>query len=183
MPGPENDGGAAPALAHGRIIVPGTEHQLGTYGLFPPSPAQRRILTPGAVPLTARNAEPELLWVRFADFFGGAATRADYQALADRHTTWVIDGVPDPATVSAEWAPGWIRFGEAVEALSERGRTVFLIGLRPLEWERATDAWQSSGIRGTTDVAKAMAGIARRLSVLVRVESAGEAAPEGISGS
>jgi hypothetical protein len=37
MPGPPNEGGTAPALAHGRIIVPGTEHQLGIYGLFPPS--------------------------------------------------------------------------------------------------------------------------------------------------
>jgi hypothetical protein len=183
MPGPANDGGAAPALAHGRIIVPGTEHQLGTYGLFPPSDAQRRILTPGTVPLTARNAEPELLWVRFADLFGGAATRGDYEVLADWHTTWVIDGVPDPVAVFAERAPGWIRFGEAVEVLSERGRTLFLIGPHPLEWESATVAWQDSGIPGTTDVPQAMAGIARRLSVLVRVESAGEDVPEGISGS
>jgi hypothetical protein len=135
------------------------------------------------VPLTARNAEPELLWVRFADLFGGAATREDYQALADRHSTWVIDGVPDPVTASAERAPGWIRFGEAVEVLSERGRTLFLVGPRPLEWERAAVAWQDSGTPGTTDVSQAMAGIARRLSVLVRVESAGEAVPEGISGS
>jgi hypothetical protein len=182
MAGLGNDGGNAPVLAHGRIIVPGTEHQLGTYGLFPPSASQRRILTPGTVPLTARNAEPGLLWVRFADLCGGAATREDYQALVEQHSTWVIDGVPDPVAVSAEKALAWIRFGEAVEALSERGRTLFLIGPRPLEWERATLAWQSAG-PGTTDVPQAMAGIARRLSVLVRVESAGEAIPEGVSGS
>jgi cell division protein ZapE len=183
MPGPPNEGGTAPALAHGRIIVPGTEHQLGIYGLFPPSATQQRVLTPGAVPLTARNAEPDLLWVRFADLFGGAATREDYQALADRHTTWVIDGVPDPVAVSAETASGWIRFGEAVEALCERGRTLFLVGSRPLDWERATVAWQNPGTRAITGVPDAMAGIARRLSVLVRVESAGEDVPEGISGS
>ena len=189
MPGPAKDGGAAPALAHGRIIVPGTEHQLGTYGLFPPSAIQQRVLTPGTVPLTARSAEPELLWVRFADLFGGAATREDYQALADQHTTWVIDGVPDPAAVSADKALGWIRFGEALEALSGRGRTLFLIGSRPLDWERGTAAWQGTGAPGTTGVPQtmgvpeAMAGIARRLAVLVRVESADEAAPEGISGS
>ena len=181
MPRPANDGGAAPALAHGRIIVPGTGPQLGTYGLFPPSATQQRVLTPGTVPLTARNAEPELLWVRFADLCGGAATREDYRALADQHTTWVIDGVPDPAAVSAEKALGWIRFSEALEALSERGRTLFLIGSRPLDWERGTAAWQ--GAPGTTGVPEAIAGIARRLAVLVRVESAASAVPEGVSGS
>lgn len=183
MPGLGNDGGNAPALAHGRIIVPGTEHQLGTYGLFPPSAAQRRVLTPGAVPITARNAELELLWVGFADLCGGAVTRKDFEALADLHTTWVVDGVPDPVSVSADKALEWIRFSEAVEVLSERTRTLFLIATGPLDWERAIVAWQSDGVAGTTDVPQAMAGIARRLSVLVRVESPGEASPEGISGS
>jgi cell division protein ZapE len=182
MPGLGNDGGNAPALAHGRIIVPGTEHQLGTYGLFPPSAAQRRVLTPGAVPITARNAEPELLWVEFAELCGGAITRKDYEALADLHTTWVVDGVPDPVAASADKAADWIRFGEAVEVLSERTRTLFLIAPGPLDWERATAAWQG-GVPGTTDVPQAMAGIARRLSVLVQVESPGDAIPEGVSGS
>jgi hypothetical protein len=121
--------------------------------------------------------------VRFADLFGGAATREDYQALADQHSTWVIDGVPDPEAVSAEEALGWIRFAEAVEALRERGRTLFLIGRSPLDWESATVAWQGAGDPGAIGVPQAMAGIARRLSVLVRVESAGEGVPEGVSGS
>lgn len=183
MPGPGNDGTAAAALAHGRIIAPGTDHQLGTYGLFPPSAAQQRVLTPTTVPLTAKNAEPELLWMGFAELCGGAATLADYQVLADRYTTWVIDGVPDPEAVSAEKALGWIRFAEAVEALSVRERTLFLIGHRPLDWERATVAWQGAHVPGTTDLPEAMAGIARRLAVLVRVESAAEGVPEGVSGS
>jgi cell division protein ZapE len=184
MPDTGNDGGAAAALAHGRIISPGTEHQLGTYGLFPPSAAQQRVLTPTTVPLTARNAEPDLLWMGFAELCGGAATSADYRALADQHTTWVIDGVPDPEAASAEKALGWIRFGEAVEALSVRGTTLFLIGHRPLDWERATVAWQGVHVPGAADVPAALAGIARRLAVLVRVESAAGAVPEeGASGS
>jgi len=183
MPGPGNDGAAAAALAHGRIITPGTDHQLGTYGLFPPSAAQQRVLTPTTVPLTAKNAEPELLWMGFAELCGGAATQADYRALADQFATWVIDGVPDPEAVSAEKAPSWIRFAEAVDALRERGRTLFLIGRRPLDWDRATAAWRGAHGPGTTDVPEAMASIARRLAVLVRVESAAEAVPEGISGS
>ncbi|MGK3956981.1 AFG1/ZapE family ATPase [Arthrobacter sp. R4] len=183
MPGPGNDGAAAAALVHGRIITPGTDHQLGTYGLFPPSAAQQRILTPATVPLTAKNAEPDLLWMGFAELCGGAAALADYRALADQHSTWVIDGVPDPEAVSAEMALGWIRFAEAVEALRERGRTLFLIGHSPLDWDRATVAWRGAHSPGTSDVPEAMARIARHLAVLVRVESAAEAVPEGISGS
>lgn len=183
MPGHGSDGGPAAELAHGRIITPGTEHQLGTYGLFPPSAAQQRTLTPATVPLTAKNAEPELLWIGFAELCGGAATHADYAALADQHTTWVVDGVPAPDAVSAEMAARWIRFGEAVEALRERGRTLFLIGPVPLDWDRATRAWQNADIPGWTDVPAAMARIARRLAVLVRVDSASDAVPEGVSGS
>ncbi|WP_165478241.1 AFG1/ZapE family ATPase [Arthrobacter sp. S39] len=177
------DGGTAPAPAHGRIITPGTEHQLGTYGLFPPSAAQQRTVTPGAVPLTARNAEPELLWIGFAELCSGAAARSDYRALADRHSTWVIDGVPDPEAVSAEKAPAWRRFEEAVEALCEQGRTLFVVGAHSLDWERATVAWQGAGIPGDADVPEVMAGIARRLSVLERVKSAAGAVPEGVCGS
>ncbi|HJV99293.1 MAG TPA: AFG1/ZapE family ATPase [Arthrobacter sp.] len=183
MPGTGTDGGAAAALAHGRIITPGTGHQLGTYGLFPPSAAQQRILTPATAQLTARNAEPELLWFGFTELCGGAATGADYRALADRHSTWVIDGVPAPQSVSVEMAAGWIRFGEAVEVLFERGRTLFLIGPRPLDWEGAAAAWRDAPVPGGAEVSAAMARTARRLAVLVRVESAAEEVPEGVSGS
>ena len=183
MPATAADDGTAPALAHGRIIIPGTEHQLGTYGLFPPSAAQQRTLTHAAVPLTARNAEPELLWIGFAELCGGAAAHADYRALADRHSTWVIDGVPDPEAVSAEKAQGWARFGEAVEALCAQGRTLFVVSAHSLDWERATAAWRGARIPGVTDVPEVMAGIATRLSVLVRVESDAGAVPEGVSGS
>ena len=183
MPATAADGGTAPALVHGRIITPGTEHQLGTYGLFPPSSAQQRTLMPGAVPFTARNAEPELLWIGFAELCGGAAERADYGALADRHSTWVIDGVPDPEAVSAEKAPWWVRFAEALEALSEQGTTLFVVSAHSLDWERAAAAWQRTRTPGVTDVPEVMAGIARRLSVLVRVESDAGAVPEGVSGS
>lgn len=109
--------------------------------------------------------------------------RADYRALADQHSTWVIDGVPDPEAVSAEMAPEWRRFGEAAEALCEQGTTLFVVSAHSLHWERAKAAWQDAGIPGAADVPEVLAGIARRLSALVRVESAAGAVPEGVSGS
>jgi cell division protein ZapE len=83
-------GRARQPLAEGRIIIPGTERQLGTYGLFPPSPAQQRAVTPTRHQLTAKNAEPELLWISFAELCGGTASLADYGVVAGPHSTGVI---------------------------------------------------------------------------------------------
>jgi cell division protein ZapE len=150
-------------FARGRIITPGTEHQLGTYGLFPPSPAQHRILETAGGHLTAKNAEPDLLWTSFAELCTGAMSETDFRALAGQHTTWVIDGVPAPdADQSPQKTAAWERFGTLVEILHELDVTLFLIGSR---------------LPGD------MARIAPPLSFLEYVESVADTAAEEISGS
>ncbi|WP_457963042.1 cell division protein ZapE [Arthrobacter sp. D1-29] len=158
-----NDQVAGAEFSRGRIITPGTEHQLGTYGLFPPSSAQHRTLMTAGGPLTAKNAEPDLLWTSFAELCSGALSEADYHALAGQHTTWVIDGVPAPdADRSAQKTAAWDRFGALVGILYERDVTLFLLGTRlPAD----------------------MAKIAPPLSFLEYVESAADTTAEEISGS
>ena len=150
-------------LTQGRIIIPGTERQLGTYGLFPPSFAQQRTLKPVTQRFSAKNAEPELLWISFSELYAGQASKADYDALAGQHSTWVIDGVPAPETVGSEQkSPAWHRFGTLVEVLYERDVTLFLIGAGlPADLPR----------------------VASRLSLLTWVESTEEAPVEGTFGS
>jgi cell division protein ZapE len=127
--GSGNDGAAKPAFARGRIITPGTERQLGTYGLFPPSPAQRRTLKPTTLALTAKCAEPELLWFTFAELCAGQVPTADYEVLARRHSTWVVDGVPAPDSgPSPQGSPAWDRFSTMVDVLYARDITLFLVG-------------------------------------------------------
>ena len=150
------------AFARGRIITPGTEHQLGTYGLFAPSFAQQRTLKPATQRFSAKNAEPELLWISFAELCAGQASKADYEALAGQHSTWVIDGVPAPGTDLSPKSPDWHLFGTLVDVLYQRDVTLFLIG---------------AGL--TTDLPR----VASRLSLLTWVESTEGSATEGVSGS
>lgn len=157
--------GAQPAsgFRSGRIITPGSPRQLGRLGLFPPSDAQRRVLTPTIRPITARNAEPDLLWISFAELCGGPATAADFRALAAEHRMWVIDGVPSPQFESALLpVAAWRRFGQVVEVLHEQDIALFLIGTGPFDWDSA-----GTGAGLPAD----MALTAGRLSLLGRVES------------
>ena len=157
------DAAAKPSFAKGRIITPGTDHQLGAYGLFPPSPVQRRTLMPATLKLTAKNAEPDLLWISFGELCTGGASAADYEALARRHGTWVIDGVPqqepDP---SPQQSSVWNRFSTLVDVLYAHDVTVFLVG---------------TGL--SADLARA----AGRLALLEIVESADIPAIDPASGS
>ncbi|HEY8700065.1 MAG TPA: AFG1/ZapE family ATPase [Arthrobacter sp.] len=147
-----NDGAAKPAFSRGRIITPGTEHQLGRYGLFPPSPAQQRAIRTSTLKLTAKSAEPELLWITFAELCGSQVPAADYEDLAGRYGTWVIDGVPAPAAdPSPQKSPAWHRFSTVVDILYARDVTLFLLG---------------------TGLSMDLAHIASRLSLLELVESA-----------
>jgi cell division protein ZapE len=123
------DATAKPSFAKGRIITPGTEHQLGAYGLFPPSPVQRRTLMPATLKLSAKNAEPDLLWISFGELCTRGASAADYEALARRHGTWVIDGVPaQEADPSLQQLSVWDSFSTLVEVLYAHDVTVFLVG-------------------------------------------------------
>jgi len=181
MPGAGNDGGIPPSFS-GRIITPGTDHQLGTHGLFPPSDAQQRVLTGISTALTAKNADPDLLWISFAELCSGQASAADYRVLAARHSTWVIDGVPAPSASPGQ-AQAWLRFAEAIDALQERGSTLFLIGRRSLDWAGAAAALSDAQDAAEKELHSALTQIALQLSVLVRVDSAAELPPEETAGT
>ena len=143
----------------GQIIKPGMPRQLGRLGLFIPSEAQSRVLTPTTQPIVVKNSDPELLWVGFQELCGGLTSTSDYLALAETFTTWVIDGVPSPAEADAASAPAWQRFSNVVDVLHDQDITLFLVGPGPLDWD--LDA-------GRSGLPVDFARIASRLSLLGR---------------
>ena len=162
----------------GLIITPGTDRQLGTYGLFRPAPSQQQVLELPSHDLAVRSAGPDLLWVGFAALCGGALGNADYGTLAGAFPAWVVDGVPSPAgEAAAGAAAAWHRFLEVLDTLRDRDIMLILISPRPLDWEAAA---QPAG--PPSDVAATLAGIADRLAVLRRVESDEQLQDEQTSG-
>jgi predicted ATPase len=161
----------------GLILTPGTDRQLGTYGLFRPAPSQQQVLELPSHTLTAKSAAPDLLWVSFAELCGGHVESADCRVLAGRYPVWVIDAVPSPLVESeagshagAAGSGGgtagvWERFLEVLDLLREQDATLFLIGRGPLAWDfpGAADA--------KSPPAATFARIADRLAVLRRIES------------
>lgn len=186
MPTGPSGMGAEPdkaAFRRGRIIIPGTARQLGVFGLFPPPPAQQRVLTTPTGPLTVRSAEPELLWTSFAQLCGGPAV-PDYRTLAAGYSTWVVDGVPSPAAggraspasgvVQAAAEAAWQRFCEVVDVLYDADITLFLVGPGLLDWPAAV---------AVPVLPARLARAADRLALLERVESDEALAAEHSSGS
>lgn len=162
----------------GLIITPGTERQLGAYGLFRPSPPQQQVFALPSGPLTARSADPNVLWVSFTALCAGPRTDADYIALAGQFPSWVIDGVPSPAVqAAAGTAAAWHRFLDLVGVLHERDRVLILVGAGPLDWEASG---RSTGV--PVEEASVLARIAERLSVLRRIQSDEELEDEQTSG-
>jgi predicted ATPase len=154
----------------GLILTPGTDRQLGTYGLFRPAPSQQQALDLPSHTLTAKSAAPDLLWVSFAELCCGPLESADYRTLAGSYPVWVIDAVPSPLVESeagpgADAAGGWERFLEVLDLLREQDVTLFLIGRGPLGWDFPSRA------DGQSQAAATFAKIAERLAVLRRIES------------
>jgi predicted ATPase len=152
----------------GLILTPGTDRQLGRYGLFRPAPSQQQALDLPSHTLTAKSAAPDLLWVSFGDLCGGPLESADYRALAGRYPVWVIDAVPSPLVESeagsgAGAAGAWERFLEVLDLLREQDATLFLIGRGPLGWDIPADAQSPAAATFTR--------IADGLGVLRRIES------------
>ena len=164
----------------GQIITPGTPRQLGRLGLFTPSASQSRVLTPTTQPIVVKNSDPDLLWVGFEELCGGLTSTADYLALAETFTTWVIDGVPSPAASTAASAPAWQRFSNVVDVLHDQDITLFLIGQGPLDWDLPAD--QDTGAPGV-GLPVDLARIASRLSLLGRTHQDHDAASEEAAGS
>lgn len=169
-----NAAAATPAPSRfslGRVITPGSAHQLGTLGLFPPSAAQQRIITPGTQPVTAKSAEPELLWVTFDELCGGLTSTPDYLALAAAHSAWVIEGVPYPlADAAMGSAPAWQRFTNVVDVLHECDVTLFLLTHGPLDW--VGKDWEHG--TGPAHLPVDMARTVSRLGLLGRLEGTDE---------
>lgn len=162
----------------GLIITPGTERQLGACGLFRPSPAQQQVLALPSGPLTAKSADPDVLWVSFAALCATPREAADYLTLADDFPSWVIDGVPSPEVQSrAGSAAAWRRFLDIVAALHDRDRVLFLVGAGPLDWEEAARTAALPAEEGSV-----LARIAERLSALRRIESDEELEDEQTAG-
>ena len=157
-----------PEFERGLVISPGTDRQLGAYGLFRPAPSQQLALELPLHTLTAKSAAPDLLWVGFAELCGGPLESADYRALAARYPVWVIDGVPSPLVESdagsgAGSAGAWERFLEVLDRLREQDVIPFLVCRGPLDWAAPglTDAH--------SERAAALARIADRLAGLRRL--------------
>ncbi|MFP5368874.1 MAG: AFG1/ZapE family ATPase [Actinomycetes bacterium] len=156
----------------GLIITPGTDRQLGTYGLFRPASSQRQALELPSHTLEAKSAAPDLLWVSFAELCGVPLESADYSALAGRYPVWVIDGVPAPLLKSeagsgAGSADAWERFLEVLDLLREKDATLFLIGRGSPDREIPG----SGPVDAEAGGAATLARIADRLAVLRRIES------------
>lgn len=162
----------------GLVITPGTERQLGAYGLFRPSPPQQQVLALPSGPLTAKSADRDVLWVRFAELCAGSRTDADYVALAGQFPSWVIDGVPSPGVpAAADSAAAWHRFLDLAGVLHDRDRVLFLVGAGPLDWEEAA---RKPAL--PVEEASVFTRIAERLSVLRRIQSDEELEDEQTSG-
>ena len=160
----------------GLVIAPGTERQLGVYGLFRPSPAHGDVLALPTGPLAVKSAGPDMLWAGFAELCGADRSAADYLLLAGRFPAWVVDGIPAPSSDAAGPA-GWQHFLALLDVLHERDITPFLIAPGPLGSHFAEPPGGVSG-----ELAAVLSRIGERLSVLRRIESDEQLADEGSGG-
>ncbi|MBD1542403.1 cell division protein ZapE [Arthrobacter sp. IA7] len=161
----------------GLVITPGTERQLGAYGLFRPSASQRDVLALPTGPLPVKGADPDILWASFAELCGGGRATADYVLLAGRFPAWVVDGIPSPSAESAADPADWQRFMALLDVLHERDITPFLIAPAPLG--HPLDAPQGNA---PDELAAVLSRIAERLSELRRIESDEQLADEQSGG-
>lgn len=168
----------AARIKAGRIIVPGTDRQLAAFGLFPPSSAQHGEVAAAAHTFTAKASDAELLWIGFGELCRLEASPAAYADLARRHPLWVVDGVPAPGSAGAVKDVGaWAQFAAVLAVLAAEGTTLFVVGRRPMDWDAAAHEAEDAGLRAS------LAAVARRLELMVRVESDESVAVVGVSGS
>ena len=115
----------------GRVIIPGTPHQLGTFGLFRPPAWQARVLNAAGADLAVRNAGGGLLWLGYDELCSDDLDMASIPALAREYRTWVIDDVPSAGAAGIRSSR---RFGEIAAVLQDCDVTVFVICAATPEW-------------------------------------------------
>lgn len=76
-----------------RVVVPGTESQLGAPGLFVPPPGDVAVETSDGA-LRVRAADADVLWLDFDEVVRAASAGIDWAALAAGHAVWVVSDVP-----------------------------------------------------------------------------------------
>lgn len=150
----------------GLVITPGTDRQLGAYGLFRPSPSQRAVLDLPSGPLAVQGADPDLLWAGFAELCGVDRAASDYRLLAGRFPAWVVEGIPSPSSEPAAGQAGWQRFLALLDVLHERDIIPFLIAPVPLGSLLAEPQ-----DRLTEELAALLSRLSERLSALRWIES------------
>lgn len=161
----------------GLVITPGTERQLGACGLFRPSPSQRDVLPLPTGPLAVRGADPDILWVGFAELCSASRTTADYLLLAQRFPAWVVDGIPSPPAETAASKAEWQRFQALLDVLHGQDITPFLIAPGPLGSPFGGPEGSANG-----EVDAVLSLIGERLSMLRRIESDEQLADEQSGG-
>ena len=166
-----------PGFHQGLVIIPGTERQLGAYGLFRPSASQRDVLDLPSGPLAAKGTDPDMLWASFAELCGPTRSTPDYLLLAGRFPAWVVDGIPSPSAASVASTADWERFLALLDVLREREITPFLIAPGPL----GSHVGETPG-GVPEDLAAVLSLIEERLSVLRRIESDEQLADEQSAG-
>jgi hypothetical protein len=165
------------AFHRGLVITPGTERQLGACGLFRPSPSQRDVLSLPTGPLPVKGADPDMVWVSFAELCGGDWSTADYLLLAESFPAWVVDGIPSPSAESAASPADWQRFLALLNILHELDITPFLIA--PGLFGSPFGAPEGGAAE---ELAAVLSGIGERLSMLRRIEADEQLADEQSAG-
>lgn len=110
----------------GRYLWPGTAAQLGT-DAPPPGPPVALEVNGRTVPAAA--VRDDVVWLGFRELCDAPTSTADYLALADRFTTWVVLDLPVLGPRSRDSAQ---RFANVVDVLCDRDVRLVLTGAAPL---------------------------------------------------
>ncbi|CAM2771163.1 cell division protein ZapE [Prescottella defluvii] len=120
----------AAGFSAGHWVVPADAEQLALLGLGRPDPTERRTMSPCGHPIVALRAEPDYLWLDFADVCEHTTAPSDYLALAALFDRWVISGIPDLAHTGHEAAQ---RFANLVDVLYDRDVQATFLARRSLD--------------------------------------------------
>ena len=118
--------GERTGFAAGRWVHAASASDTATAGLVWPEPTEAVVLSPNGHPVRALATRPRRgqVWFDFADLCATPTAPADYAAIADTFTWWVISGVPDPSEMEREPTR---RFVHVVDVLYDRSLRTDLV--------------------------------------------------------